>query len=156
KTGASVTPTNSPMAEVLVVKDPEASRAFKVRPDHVATMIERGITHFTGKATPREAWLSLVSTQDVVGIKVYSLPGPNSGTRPGVGEAVVQGLLGAGLPPRNIVIWDRQSVDLRLAGFFDLGEKYGVRVQGSMQAGFDQTNYYENPLLGNLIWGDLE
>jgi hypothetical protein len=25
-----------------------------------------------------------------------------------------------------------------------------------MQSGFDTTNVYENPLLGNLVWGDFE
>jgi len=66
--------------------------------------------------------LSLVSTQDIVGLKVYSKPGPNSGTRPAVVSAVVQGLIAAGLPPKQVIIWDREEADLREAGFFELGE----------------------------------
>ena len=38
-------------------------------------MVNCGITNFTGKATVAEAWRSLVSTQDVVGIKVFSAAG---------------------------------------------------------------------------------
>ena len=40
-------------------------------------MVDRGITNFTGKATVAAAWRSLVSTQDVVGIKVFSAAGRN-------------------------------------------------------------------------------
>jgi len=119
-------------------------------------MVRRGIIALTGKETPRDAWLSLVSTQDTIGLKVYSKPGENSGTRPTVVSAVVQGLIAAGVPPKQIVIWDREAEDLREAGFFDLGEELGVRVAAASRAGWDQTNYYETPLIGNLVFGDLE
>jgi hypothetical protein len=119
-------------------------------------MVARGLTNLTHKPTGIEAWRSLVSTQDVVGIKVYSVPGPNSGTRPAVAAGVIEGLLAAGLPPTNIIVWDRQAVDLRLAGFFDLAEHYGIRVAGSIQAGYDLTNFYDSPLIGDLVWGDVE
>lgn len=122
----------------------------------VRTMVDRGITRLTGKPTVGQAWLSLVTTQDVVGIKVYSLPGRNSGTRPAVVAAVVEGLLDAGLPPRQIIIWDKQTAELRLAGYFDLADRYGVQVTGSAQAGYDLTNYYDSPIIGNLVWGDVE
>jgi hypothetical protein len=121
-------------------------------------MVDRAITSLTRKATVPEAWLSLVTTQDVVGIKVYSLPGPNSGTRPAVIAAVVEGLLAAGLPPKHIIVWDRQITDLRLAGFSDLSDRYGIRLAGSAQAGWDEKAFYnpDSPILGNLVWGDLE
>jgi len=145
-----------PGARVVTVRDPQAIDAFVPRPDVVRALVEWGITNLTRKATVAQAWLSVVSTQDVVGIKVYSLPGTNSGTRPAVVAAVVEGLLSAGLPPKQIVIWDKQTTDLRLAGYFDLGERYGVRVIGSAQAGYDLTNYYDSAIIGNLVWGDVE
>ena len=119
-------------------------------------MVTQGITNLTLTATTTNAWLSLVSTNDLVGIKVYSVPGPNSGTRPAVVGAIVEELLEAGLAPTNIVIWDKQSTDLRLAGFYDLAARYGVRVASSTRSGFDTNTFYENPLLGNLVWGDVE
>ena len=42
-------------------------------------------------------------------------------------EAVVKSLLGAGLPPKQIVVWDKHLSDLRQAGFFELAERYGDR-----------------------------
>ena len=147
---------SGPDARVVTVQNPEAIDAFRPRPEIVRTMVNRGITNLTGEITVPAAWRSLVSTQDVVGIKVYSTPGPNSGTRPAVVAAVVEGLLAAGLPPGHIVIWDRQTTDLRLAGFFDLAKRYGIRVASSAQAGYDEKVFYESPLIGNLVWGDLE
>ena len=152
-----LTTTNlGPVARVVSVCDPEATDAFRPRPEVVRRMVNRAITNLTGKIGVKEAWLSLVSTQDVVGVKVYSVPGPNSGTRPAVAAAVVEGLLAAGLPPKHIILWDKQATDLRLAGYYDLAARYGVRVEGSAQAGYDEKVFYDTALLGNLVWGDFE
>ncbi len=147
---------SAPVARVVTVEAPGATEAFRPHPEIVRAMVNRGITNWTGKATVAEAWRSLVSTQDVVGIKVYSLPGPNSGTRPAVVAGVVEGLLAAGLPPKHIIVWDRQLTDLRVAGFGELAKRYGIRLAGSLEAGFDEKTFYDTPLLGNLIYGDLE
>ena len=145
-----------PRSRVIVVEDGQATDKFEPRPERVEAMVQRAITNLTGKATAREAWLSFVTTQDVVGIKVYSEVGPNSGTRPAVAAAVARGLIDAGLPATNIVIWDKSATDLRLAGYFNLTQQLGVRVASSSRAGYDLTNFYDTPLLGNLIWGDVE
>jgi hypothetical protein len=148
--------TNGPRARVVTVCDPRATDAFLPRAQIVRAMVDRGVKALSGRRTVPEAWRSFVSTQDVVGIKVFSVPGPNSGTRPAVVAAVVEGLVAAGLPPTNIIVWDKQTTDLRLAGFFDLADRYGIRVEGSEQAGFDRTVFYDSALAGNLVWGDSE
>ena len=147
---------NRPASRVVIVQEENAVDAFRPRPEKILAMVNRGITNLTGKATVPEAWLSLVSTQDVVGIKVFSAPGPNSGTRPAVAAAVVQGLLAAGLPPKHIIIWDKSDTDLLLAGFDELADRYGIHVAGSARTGYDEKTFYETALIGNLIAGDLE
>ena len=157
--GATLNSTNAtggPEARVVTVCDPEALDAFRTRPEIVRLMVDRGVTRLTGKSSVAEAWRVFVTTQDVVGIKIYSTPGPNSGTRPAVVAAIVEGLLSAGLPPRNIIVWDRQAGDLRLAGFYELADRYGIRVAGSAQAGYDDRNFYDTPLIGTLVYGDYE
>jgi hypothetical protein len=119
-------------------------------------MVERAITNLTGKASATAAWLSLVSTNDTVGVKVYSAPGPNSGTRPAVAAAVVQELIAAGVPPAQIIVWDKRAVDLRLAGYYDFEQLYHIRVIGSIEAGYDVKTYYEAALLGPMNWTDVE
>jgi hypothetical protein len=153
------TSTNrSSRSRVVVTHDPEATDAFRPRLDKVRVMVNRAITNLTHKPSVPEAWRSLVSTQDIVGIKVLSAPGPNSGTRPAVVAAMVEGLLAAGLPPKHIIVWDRDITDLRIAGFSELATQYGIRIAGSVQAGWDEKTFYnpDSPILGNLVWGDLE
>ncbi len=144
-------------ARVVVVEERDATVTFNPQPEKIPPMIERGLTNLTGKGTLKEAWLSLISTQDTVGLKVFSTPGSTSGTRPAVVEAVVKSLLAAGLPPKQIVVWDKHLSDLRQAGFFELAERFGVRVAGAAEAGYDEmAQPYETALLGQLVWGDLE
>lgn len=154
--GFSTTSRVGPRARVVTVTDREATESFRPLPHHVEAMVERGLKGLTGKASSREAWLSLLSTQDIVGIKVYSPPGPNSGTRPAVAAAVARSLIAAGLSPKQVVVWDKSAVDLQEAGFDALVGELGIRVAASASAGYDPTNFYDTPLLGNLTWGDFE
>jgi hypothetical protein len=145
-------------ARVVVVHDPLATEAFKPDADRIRQMTQRAITNLTGRTKPGEAWATLVRPKDVVGIKVYSAPGPDSGTRPAVVAAIVEGLLEAQVPATNIIVWDRQRADLRRAGFMVLGERYGIRVEGSANAGFDEQIFYspDSPILGQLVYGEVE
>jgi hypothetical protein len=145
-----------PRSRVVVEHHQAATATFVPQAAVILPMIEQGLTNLLRKSTAREAWLSLITTQDVVGLKVFSAPGPTAGTRPAVVEAVVKSLLGAGLAPGQIIVWDKHEFDLRRAGFFELGERLGIRVVGSADTGYDPQVAYEKPLLGRLIWGDLE
>jgi hypothetical protein len=73
-----------------------------------------------------------------------------------VAEAVVTSLLAAGHPASQIIIWDKQMLPLRQAGFADLAVKLGVRVAASTDAGYDTNHFYDNSLLGQLVHGDYE
>lgn len=141
---------------VVVVRDPAATRSLTAQTDVVAAMIARGITTLTGRPTPAEAWRSLVQPTDVVGVKVHSIPGSASGTRPAVASAVIRALLDAGHPQDRIVLWDRRLSDLRAAGFHEVATTLGVRLAGASDSGFDTEEPYENPVLGQLVFGDLE
>lgn len=148
--------TAASFPRVVVVEDARATEAFKPQPDIVRALVQRGITNFTKRADTTAAWRSLVGTQDVVGIKVFSTPGPQIGTRLSVVAGVVEGLLAANVPAQRIIIWDRQLSDLRAAGFVELAREHGVRVAGALDTGWDETQFYEFPLLGQLVFGDLE
>jgi hypothetical protein len=146
------------IARVVAVESADVVSDFQPNPARVRTMVDRGITNFTGQAAVAAAWRSLVATQDVVGIKVYSTAGMLNGTRPAVVAAVIHGLLEAGVPPEQIIIWDKRQADLRAAGFVKLGAELGVRVAGGAESGYDPTNFYQpdTAIIGNLIWGDYE
>jgi hypothetical protein len=151
-------PATNAAARIVVVQGENLLEAFLPDEARVENAFNRGLTCFTRATTVSNAWRSLVSTNDLVGIKVFSTPGPVAGTRPAVVGAIVRGLLAAGLPPGRIVIWDRHESDLRNAGFYELGQSLGVRVAGAAEAGYDTNTFYlpDSPVVGQLVWGDSE
>ncbi len=156
ETGVSLAPAVSVRSRVVIIRDSQATHLFEPSLPNIRVMFDRGLMYFTHTTNMADAWRPFVSTNDTVGLKVFSSPGAISGTRPAVVEAMVQSLLAAGLPPRQIVVWDKREDDLRTAGFFALADKYGIRVQGSAETGYDPEIFYETPLIGYLTWGDFE
>jgi hypothetical protein len=150
--------TSAARSRVVIVHDPAATEAFKPIPGAVREMAKRGLTTFTGKSSAASAWQSLIAPKEIVGIKVFSSPGPNAGTRPALVGALIESLLEARFPRTNIIIWDKHQADLRRAGFSELGAQYGVQVQGSADSGYDEELFYspDRPILGQLVWGDVE
>lgn len=151
-------PATNSAARVIVAQGEKLLAAFQPDERRVEATFNRGLLAFTRKTSVAAAWRSLVQTNDTVGIKVFSESGPLAGTRPAVVAAIARGLIASGLPPRQIIIWDKRGEDLRAAGFVELGEKLGVRVTGAVESGYDETNFYlpDSPIIGTLVWGDLE
>jgi len=149
--------TNS-IAHVLIVQDSRAISAYQPNVEVVQALVARGIIQLTGRTNLTAAWLSLVSTNDVVGIKVYSNAGAISGTRPAVVAGVIHGLIASGVPANNIIIWDKYLDDLRNAGFLRLASETGVRAASSFESGYDEKAFYnpDTAIVGQLVWGDLE
>ena len=151
-------PTTNPVANVVVVQGENLLNAFLADSNRVQAAFDNGLKAFTRSTNVAAAWRALVTTNDTVGIKVFSKSGPLSGTRPAVVAAIVRGLLAAGLPPDHIIIWDKRTEDLRSAGYFELGKMLGVRVASAIGTGYDEKTFYlpESPVTGQLVWGDLE
>lgn len=141
---------------MVIVEDADATRAFKPDAARVRALLDRALTNYTGRVPGAAAWRSLVSTQDVVGVKVFTTSDPNVGTRLAVVDAVVRGLLAAEVPPRRIILWDRHWDDLKRAGFVKLADRLGVRAAASRESGWDEKTFYESALLGQPVFGDLE
>lgn len=148
--------TTTPGARVVIATDSNATVAFQPQSEKVRALVHRGLLHFAQKTNVALAWRNFVATNDTVGIKIYSAPGANSGTRSDVVATVIEGLISAGVPPKKIIIWDQEMTDLRLAGFVELAARYKVRVAASGPSGYDDKTFYESPIIGNLVWGDLE
>ena len=145
-------------ARIVEVDGVGLQSAFLADDARVSAAFDLGLFTLTRTTSVSDAWRSLVHTNDTVGIKVFSQPGPLSGTRPAVVAAIVRGLLAAGLSSDKIIIWDKHADDLRAAGYFQLGEQLGVRVAGAVEAGYDEKVYYlpDSPVVGSLVWGDSE
>lgn len=157
--GSGVVATNAPFAasnRVVIVENENATDAYQPRPEPIRQMVDLGISRLLSTTNAAAAWRQLARTQEVIGLKVYCAPGSYGGTRPVLVAAVIEGMLAAGFPASNIVVWDKTRGELRRAGYFELAKRYGVTVEGALDAGWDATKFYEAPLVGNLLYGDLE
>lgn len=146
----------SPTNRVVIVENASATDAFQPRLEIVRQMLDQGVAKLLTTTNVAAAWQQLASPQDVIGLKVYCAPGRNCGTRPALVGAVIESLTAAGFSASNIVVWDKHRSELRRAGFFELAARYHVAVEGAADSGWDSTNYYEAPLVGHLLYGDLE
>jgi len=105
-------------ARVVIVKRPEVLfRPGAIAAEDVESMVADGICRLTSQRHPRDAWLSIFSPFDRIGIKVNALGGRTIGTRPELAHAVARQMTACGIPPKNILIWDRLSSELKTAGF---------------------------------------
>ena len=147
------TTTNKPIIEVY---DPQATHNLLPQLEQVQAMVDQGLIELAGQPDIINAWQTLVQSNDVVAIKVYSSPGPSTGTRAAVVEAVVHDLIESAVVRTNIIIWDHSIVDLEKAGFGTLARRLGVRIQGALQAGYNESDFYEFALVTGLHFGDLE
>ncbi|MBN1503777.1 MAG: DUF362 domain-containing protein [Candidatus Eisenbacteria bacterium] len=122
--------------KVVEVTDPKAMVKDKPAGDAVRAMFEKGIRNLTG-VDMKESFDQFFRKDDVVGIKVNPVGAGLISTRLEVVDAAVEWLVGNGLKPENIVIWDRFDYMLKDAGFTP--ERYpGVRIEGiqTMDEGF--------------------
>lgn len=119
----------------------------------VRRMVDNLVCRVTGKPDAASAWRSLVSPKDVVGIKVSTTGRALSGTNPEVAAAIAAGLRAAGVPKKNIIVWDRNIEDLTAAGYRADSADYTLRAIDP-QGGYDPHTQVSAPVLGKLIWGD--
>jgi uncharacterized protein (DUF362 family) len=100
-------------------------------PGIVNQMMDRAIRELAGKDSVRDAWSEFVSPDDVVGIKVNPAGPRLISTQPCVVNAIVAGLVEAGVKENNIIIWDRSSRELTNAGYTLSTAAQGVRCYGT-------------------------
>ena len=106
----------------------------KIDGARVAKEIEAGMAALTGEKDMGKAWGQFVGPKDVVGIKVNPIGGTILSTKPEVVDAIIAGLLAAGVKKENIVIWDRRLFQLEEAGF-TAARFPGVRILGTEMKG---------------------
>jgi hypothetical protein len=89
-----------------------------------------GLKELTGEGSLENAWSSLVSPDDVVGIKINCIGAPRISSSLASINETIAGLKSAGVKENNIVIWDRMDRDFRRTGLEINRGPTGVRVMG--------------------------
>ncbi len=126
------------MSKIVIASHPEAVKGVRVDASIAQEMVDAGIMQFTGQPTTAGAWASVLpnlSPGDLVTIKVNcinsSLP-----THPQVVDAIVAGLIAAGVKENNIIIWDRTNHELTNCGYKRNTGNTGVRCFGTNEKGW--------------------
>jgi uncharacterized protein (DUF362 family) len=126
-----------------------------VNPRIVQRMVDSLICAVALRPNVADAWRVFVTPKDIVGIKVAAGGRGVSGTNPEVVDAIAKGLISAGVPPKNIIVWDRNLDDLLAAGYRQNGELYQLQWIDPRN-GYDSEAQVSAPVLGKLIWGDSQ
>ena len=124
-------------SKVVIARDP-ALRAGGGAPDsgRVLKMLDRAMQSFWGGDSPMDAWKKAVRPGEVVGLKVNCLSGKGAATSPVLVEAICERLQQAGIPQKDIVIWDRLNSDLESAGYRVASRTDRIRCIGNDAAGY--------------------
>jgi len=89
------------------------------------------VARAVGERTPVDAMRAVFRPTDVVGLKVNCIAGKGLSPQPALVQQLALWLIEAGIPARQVVIWDRTSRELKNAGFASAD---GVRVVGTDDA----------------------
>lgn len=103
---------------VALARSPKLQRVNnQVDKTTAADFISRAMIKITNASSPTDAWKSLFSPVETVGIKLSCLPGLPLSSGKGIVMAIVDGLISIGIKEENIYIWDRTCRELENAGF---------------------------------------
>lgn len=116
----------------VAAKDMLAGERYN--PVAVRRAFDAGMKELTGQKTGADAWSSLFSPDDVVGIKINCIGAPKISTSLASINAAVEGLKAAGVSENNIIIWDRADRELPRTGLAINKTSAGVRVTGITSA----------------------
>lgn len=154
-TGAWAQTAPTPKSIVYTTHDADAITDYKTDARVVRAMVDRLVLAVTGQPDLARAWGSLVSPNDKIGIKISAAGGELFTTHHDIVAAIVDGLVAAGHPRGSIVVWDRSVEGTKEAGYRASAD--GFRLKSiTPRDGYDPKATFTAPLLGKLIWGDVD
>ncbi|HGE70407.1 TPA: DUF362 domain-containing protein [Candidatus Poribacteria bacterium] len=116
KISSAQTPVEG-LSKVVIAHHPEATDGVNtINRDVAQIMVDESIKEFTGKQSVADAWLSILPNykkEHIIAIKVNAIQ-PECPTSPEVVDAVVKGLISAGVVDNNIIIYD--NLEFKLTG----------------------------------------
>jgi uncharacterized protein (DUF362 family) len=105
-------------SRVVIIKSAGViSASGKVDKNLLSLMVERGLCRLTSESLPEEALRHFLSSKDQVGLKVNCLAGRMASTHPELALVMASLLKEIEINPKNIIIWDRSSDELKEIGF---------------------------------------
>jgi hypothetical protein len=148
-----------------VVSSSNAALVAGGNPDEplLESMVAQSLMTLTGASTVDEAWSAFLTSDDVVGLKVNPVAGKLLSTSPEIVRVIIRQLEHAGIPRKNIVLWDRREFELHDVGFTP--ENFpGIRITGTEKKDSAGSFYDSNGKLYSeamidrewYYWADVE
>jgi uncharacterized protein (DUF362 family) len=153
--GAHAQTSSSQKSVVYTTHDPNAIINYKTNSRVVRVMVDRLVLAATGQSDMAKAWGSMISPNDKVGIKISAAGGELFTTHHDIVTAIVDGLVAAGHSRSSIIVWDRSLQGIKEAGYKASGDGFQLKSI-TPRDGYDIKATFTAPLLGNLVWGDLD
>ena len=140
------TTTATPLTPVVEAISENVWDGDRLDEDAVGELIDQAMMKFTGRASAKEAWRDIVLPDDIVGIKINPLGGPQFSTHPIIVDKIVEGVYGAGVLKKQIIIWDRFENHLLNAGYPIKQDEGEVQTFASDTEGigYDDEVFYES------------
>ena len=95
-------------------------------------MVKSGMLNLTGAKDISDAWRMFVSPKEIIGLKVNPVAGILLSTSLEITQVIIQQMEKAGIPKKNIVIWDRREFELHEVGFTEKNFP-GIKIIGTEQ-----------------------
>jgi len=156
--GTQVSPLRMPglyPGRVVEISDARSIVANRVSQAAVGEMLEQGMRELTGERDLRQAWSKFIQPQDLVGIKINPSGAPACCSSPEIVREIVAGVQSAGIPARNIFVYDRYAYEMDIGSYQALVLK-GVRVTGVQEHKLDASGYDPNVFCEANFFGEWE
>jgi uncharacterized protein (DUF362 family) len=130
--GPAPSPRSAPSRPLLARarRDGLLDAQGKLDPAKLDDALGAAVARGAGEETPLAAMRHLFKPSDVVGLKVNTLAGAGLSPSPLLVARLCDWLQQAGVPARNIVVFDRSDRELKGAGYTINRDTGGVRVLG--------------------------
>ena len=89
----------------------------RLNDDVVSELLDQAMMKLTERDSAKEAWRAIALPDDIVGIKINPLGGPELSTHSIIIDKIIEGLYGAGVLQKQVIIWDRFESHLLNAGY---------------------------------------
>jgi uncharacterized protein (DUF362 family) len=125
--------------KVVIARDPLLrGSGSSLDSSRLLNMLDRSMQVLFATDSPLDAWKKVARPGEVVGLKVNGLAGRGISTNVLLIQLVCQRLQDAGIPQKNIIIWDRLNEDLESAGFRVATHPDHIRCFGNETLGYEE------------------
>lgn len=140
---------------VVEIQNPKAIARNRVSQPVVHEMLERAMKDLTGEKSSRPAWARFVEPHDVVGIKINPSGAPACCSSPELIREIIAAVQSVGVPPRNIIVYDRYSYEIDVGSYQALLPP-GVRIVGIQEAFSGSSGYEPTVYCSAEFFGEWE